>query len=1213
MTWASFARARARSSRGLLLTLLALVTVTTAIIEGTVGYSAAAASTAARGALTEGEPTETGVQVQTRLAEDPGRQDELARRTITGAFAPAPVSIGRLVVTEPQPVGVDGTDADGELVLVGGPELAPGEPPRELVTVLEGAWPSTPGADAPGAGEEAPARGALHVGAAQALDVSVGDTVVVDDRAVEVTALWQPVDPADAFWFGEELVRTGVTEEGTLGPLVVDETLAQELGAPFVRWPVRPDVDRITPEDLGVLATGAESLRSDLRDADGVAVRGVQVEGDLAPTAGQASTNLATARALGVVPLSVLVLVTGLAVTQLARLLAATREPQAQLLVARGASRRQVLLSGLVESVLVALLGAGLGTLGAWAVMQAVPGGEGLLGRLVVTALLTLAGITLALWVVAVLQARRLSGGAAVADRSGRVRAATTLAAVVLVLGAAALSWWQLRRAGSPVTRAEDGTLGTDLVAGAAPALLLAAAAVLATALLGPLSRLLELATGPTRAATQHLAAAQVSRRLQVYAVPVVLVVLAAGSTTLAALFSGTSAQLRDDLAAVREGAPLRADLVRPPATVEPGLVPEPPPDLAALPQVDAAALVWSDPDARVGDVDVLLTLAPTGTDDGGLGAVANVPQGIPAGLVPAGLDRAVDADGEPLPDSAVTVPEGADEVTAELVVERGTDAWELARLEQLPAAQESLVQGLEAVGWDPAQDEAGGDVFRYYLDDSPDAIRRSLESEVAAAAAPVELRVTLLVEDVATGLTSPVTSEPVQADGPRLDHDRQALGDWTSTPARTTADLRFDLPDGREHRVRSVTVSTPGTTDDVPPDLFSGYSSTTLDLDLGLTAGGEELLTGTDGWGSTAAMDRDQVAPLLEEAEAVEDPTFETVIEVDQRYVGEGLPRVSWEESSHEVDVPPWVDTTAPTWRLQVPDLQQEPFEIGVSPGVTYRGGPVLGQPAGTPTTEDEPPAAAVPVALTRQAASAAALTVGDPVTLRLVGTTVPAVVTHVVAALPGQQGETAALADSRVASRVLAEQQRSLTWPDEVWASPSAGVQAAVEALTARGDLRAVTGPGTVSVTDATSAARLVFWVASAGAVLLALTGVAAVAATLLAARRPEVAVLRALGMPPAAQARSRALELAGVVLVAAVFGLAAGWLVGGAVVPELASSTTAPGRLRLPAALRLEALPWAALLAVTLATAGLLTALVAGRVRAQALDRGYREEIR
>ena len=57
-------------------------------------------------------------------------------------------------------------------------------------------------------------------------------------------------------------------------------------------------------------------------------------------------------------------------------------------------------------------------------------------------------------------------------------------------------------------------------------------------ALLGPLTRLLEVATRPSRTATHHLASAQVSRHLSVYAVPVVLTVLAVGATTLAALYA---------------------------------------------------------------------------------------------------------------------------------------------------------------------------------------------------------------------------------------------------------------------------------------------------------------------------------------------------------------------------------------------------------------------------------------------------------------------------------------------------------------------------------------------------------------------------------------------------------------------------------------------------------------------------------------------------
>lgn len=1213
-SWSGYAVARGRASLGLLLTLLALVTVTTAIIAGTVGYSAAAASTAARAALTEGEPTESGVQVQTRLAEDPQRQDELARDEITTAFSPAPVSIGRLVVSEPRPAQHEGSALDGNLVVLGGPDLAPGDTaPTDLVTLIDGTWP---GDNASGDGSaNAPAPAALHVGAAQAWGLDVGDVVVVSDRALEVTGTWQPTDAEDAFWFGDELVRTGVAdEESVLGPAIVDEELAQQVGTPFVRWPVRPDTDRVAPDDLRVLAAGAETLRAELREVEGLTVRGVQVEGDLAPTAGQAATNLATARALGVVPLSVLVLVTGLAVVQLARLLAATREPQAQLLVARGASRIQLLLTSLVESLAVAALGGVLGTALAWAGLQLVPGSEGATARILLAGALTLLGVLLALTAIAALQARRLAGGQAIADRSGRARAATALATVVLVLGAAALSWWQLRRAGSPLTRAEDGTLGTDVVAGAAPALLLAAAAVVAVALLGPLSRAVELLTRRARSSPAHLSSAQVSRRLPVYAVPVVLTVLAVGSTTLAALYSGTSAQLRDDLAAVAEGAPLRADLVRPLATTTPGAVPDPPPEFAELPEIEAASLVWLDPDARVGDLDVPLTLTATG-GTGSFADVVNDPAGIPAGLVPDGLDELLDSDGEPVETGGIGIPDGVSEAAVEVTITRSADVWELARLDAAAETERELVAALQEAGAEPEPPPEGVEDGppQPGLDASDETIAATLDAEVAGAAAPLALEVELLVEDLATGLTSTVSGGTVEAPGPELSYDRETLTDFSVTPSETTQELVYTFPAGREHTIRSVTLTLPDPASvGAPIGLDFGWGSTTFAVDLSATAGGESLLAGTEGWGSTGAMSAQEIAPQLEEAaEAAEDPTFETVIEVDTAGTGSFQ---SYTETN-EVYLPFWLDTSGDTWHLEADDVRTGEREIVVAPGATFQGGSFPGSFDAAPPTEDEPQPASgtVPVAVTRAVAQGADLTEGDPITLTLVGTTVPARVAAIVTALPGQRGDTAALADARVASRVLAEQQRSLTWPTQVWARPSGDPDAAVAALTGRDDLRAVVGPGSVSVTDATSAARLVFWVASAGAVLLALTGIAAVAATQLSSRRAEVAVLRALGMPPPAQARSRALELVGVVLAAVAFGLAAGWLVGQAVVPELASSTTQPGRLQLPAALRLEAVPWGALLALALLGLALLSVLLASRVRAQALDRTYREEIR
>lgn len=1207
-SWSAFALRRARASWALVLTLLALVTVTTAIIAGTVGYSQAAAITAARGALTQGEPTQTGLLVQTRLADDPARQDEQARSTIAAAFDPAPVAIGRVVVTEPRPVSRSGAALDGRVVLMGGPDLAlagGSEDIQELVEVVDGAWPDA-GATAPADGRaDAPTLGALHVGAAAAWDVQVGEVLVVENRAVEVAATWQPVDPQAAYWFGDALARTGQVETDH-GPLVVDEEIARAIGTPFVRWPVRPDGTQLAPDDLRPLASAAETLRATLAEADGVAVRGVAVDGDLAPTAAAAATNLATARALGVVPLSVLVLVTGLAVVQLARLLSTTREPQAQLLVARGATRGQVLLSGFAESAVVALVGTVLGAVLAWVVMLLIPGGELVGGTILTVAGLTLVGVLLVLAAVAALQAARLTGGQAVADRSGRAQAATALATVVLVLAAAALAWWQLRRAGSPLVTRADGTLGTDLVAGAAPALLLAAAAVVAAALLGPISRALELLTRPSRAAGSHLASAQVSRRLPVYAVPVVLTVLAVGATTLAALYAGTSAQLRDDLADVEQGAPVQATLVRPPATTQDGLAPPPPPDLATLPELAQAVLVWQETSSRVGDVAVPVTMADTERLASLVPSLAG-----DQSLVPTGLERLRDAEGGDVEVAGgIALPAGATEVQVALRVERALDPWGLALLQGLEednrAMQEAMEQqgaGALPPGAMPPEEMDPGEQARLMLQD---------EQEILGH--PTQTRVRLTLRDDATGVSSQVWTAPLEVPGPGLQIDDEDLSDITTTPASAEGTLTITLPEGRATTIEALEIE--------QPRLETGYyAQSVLYLDqttgVSLTVDGTDLLGDVTGWGSPTARTpeaaREQVA---EREQAAQDPEIRAVIET----MADGS--ITTYIESNMIDAPVVLDTTGSTWTvtggarsLAMPSPDGTTGgTVLITPGATYTepSGGSMGQPVTEPGPE-ETVSARVPVALTPAAASAAALSVGDTFSLTFAGSPVPAVLTDLVPAVPGRTDPLGALADSRAMSGVLARTQTALAWPDQVWARPAGAVEDAVAALRDREDVQGVTGPSTTAVTDATSAGRLVFWVASAGAVLLALTGIAAVAATLLSSRRPEVAVLRALGMPPTAQARSRALELGGVVLAAVLLGLVAGWLVSLAVVPELASSTTRPGQVQLPAVLRLEAVPW-----VVLVTAGglvllALTVTLARRVRAQALDRDYREEVR
>lgn len=1218
-SWWGWALRRARASTGLLLTLLALVTATTAILAGAVGYSGAAATTAAREAITGAVPQEAGIRVQTRQAADPQAQDAAARERIDAAFSPAPVTVQRTVVTPPRPVTVDGERVEGDLVALSSESLTPDAPDvDERVDVVEGTWPQ-PSAD----GE--PVQGLLHAAAAQEWDVTVGETLDVGGVPVTVAGLWRPVDPDDAYWFGDRLVATG-REDGQRGPLVVDPGAAGELvDAPFVRWTVQPDASEIQPHDLAHLASAAESLRSSLKTPE-VEVRGVTVDGDLAPTAATAATNLATASALGVIPLSVLALVTLLSVVQLARLLSTTREAQAQLLVARGATRAQVLVSTLAESAVVTVLGSTFGGLIAWGVLRAVPAGSGQTATVLQVAAVTGLAVLVVLAAVAVLQARRLTAGGT-ADLSGRTRAATALATLVLVLGAAGVAWWQLGRTGSPLVTREDGTLGTDLVAGAAPALLLAAAAVVAMALLGPLGRLVETLTRPGRSAVGHLASAQVARRLPVYAVPAVLTVLAVGATTLSGLYAGTSAQLRDNLTAVGQGAPVRAVLDEPPQQTQPGVVPAAP-DLPTLPGAEAEAPVWLDPTARLGDMSLPVMMSPL-EDLSRTIVRPDLPGGarlVPVDAMTAASAAAPSTTNAPT-EGGVEIPPGTTEMTVSVEADLTLSPEDL---EQLQASYETAAAGI-------MDGNMGGEQL-------PEAEAASIARELfdqmltQSAGASTEWQVTLqLVEqgsDLYREATSSLEVTLPEVLPPWLADQRRPDGGFVVGPGGTPlvdvapedvdysrsevtqgqgdAELSFTLPEGSAWTLVGVRLTVPRAaergTGPLLPAVDAAFTARTSD--------GTDLFgDATADWGSTSMAPPGVVAEIEKENAEVDPDETVTLINPDGSVF----------TSSPAQPVPPELDTSGATWTITSPasgGFNVYPDEIDVAPGVTYADPTSVGvsPPPGQPVPEADggPTVDPVPVALTTAAARSSSLAVGDQAELSAFGADLPVVVAAVVPAVPGTLAPVSALLDRDAVATAYAQEERSLPYPDELWVMPEGwprdgSATTVVEELAGQDGVASVTGPGRVSVTDATQAARLVFWVASAGAVLLAVTGIAAVAATLLSNRRPEVAVLRALGMPPRAQARSRALELGGVVLASVMLGLGASWLVGRAVVPELARSTTARDQVTLPAELLLEPGVWAVLLGVGLLAVLLVVVAQAGRVRAQALDHDYREEIR
>lgn len=246
---------RARAGLGLLLTILVLAAGTTAIIAGTLGYSEAAATTAARHALSDAAPAEAGIRAQTRLADDAAAQEAAGETIIREAFAPTEVLIQRTIVSEPRSV----TDRSGRLVVMAGAALTTADPDfADRVEVTEGSWPTA-------GGDEGTIQGALHARVAGTWEVGVGDRIDVSGTPVEITALWLPVDAQDAFWFGDPLVETG-EDGGSVGPLVVPEAAVGSFGStPFVRFTVQPDPEEILPSDMPRLAEVAGTLDRELR------------------------------------------------------------------------------------------------------------------------------------------------------------------------------------------------------------------------------------------------------------------------------------------------------------------------------------------------------------------------------------------------------------------------------------------------------------------------------------------------------------------------------------------------------------------------------------------------------------------------------------------------------------------------------------------------------------------------------------------------------------------------------------------------------------------------------------------------------------------------------------------------------------------------------------------------------------------------------------
>jgi hypothetical protein len=469
--------------------------------------------------------------------------------------------------------------------------------------LVAGHWPGA----LPGDGGPIPA--ALPASAAALLHVATGDVLQLRDRIsgqrvrFVVTGLYRPRQVTTTYWsldyvgLGGQSTLSGFT---TYGPLTVPAAafrgpLAVDAGS----WLAVPQTASVPAGQLRTVAANVAGLQQGLAEA--VQLPDLTAVTELPAVLNGTASKRDVARSLLAICAVLLALLAGAALLAVARLLAGQREGESAMLVARGATRWQLIRMAAAEAVPLCLLcatvgglaGAGLADLLAgpvsagWpAVLAAAAVGAGALVILLVPVFSTVTPGTA--------RARR-GRQAAVA---GVTRAGADLALIVL----AVVAGYQLRHY-SAVSAGASGTFGVDPVVVAAPALALAGGTVLALRLLPAGGKAGDLLATRGRRLTAAMASWQISRQPIRQGGAALLIVLAVATGTLGLSQRQSWTQSIHDQAAFSAGSDVRVQTSQPLSAAQAG-------QLARSPGVQRAMPVASFPRTDTDEVTLAVDAA---------------------------------------------------------------------------------------------------------------------------------------------------------------------------------------------------------------------------------------------------------------------------------------------------------------------------------------------------------------------------------------------------------------------------------------------------------------------------------------------------------------------------------------------------------------------------------------------------------------------------
>jgi hypothetical protein len=472
--------------------------------------------------------------------------------------------------------------------------------------LADGSWPA-PRAPA------GPVPVALPVAAARLLRLAPGDSLTVRDSVtgakvrVKVTGIFRPPGPASPYWPLSPVGRSAVQRTSGFilyGPLVTTPAGASGVPVASAAWLAIP---RIAGPGAANLAAVSQRLAARLGMEGGTSgnlagMPQTAVTTSLPALLTQLGTALLVARSQLLIGVLILLVIVAAAVAVSVRLLAVQREPEAALLVARGASRAQLAAHGAAEAAALAVPAAIIGPLlGSW-----LAGRAGRLGPLARAGLGAGAGPTAGAWLAGITVAAGCGlimalpwlrrPPSAVRERVSRGRQRTVASVIsaggdLALVALAVLAGWQLASYRAPVSAGLGGALGVDPVLAAAPVLALAAGTVVTLRLLPLATRLADRAAARRRGLTLAVACWQLSRRPLRQAGPALLTVLAVATTVIALAEHSSWQRSTADQAGFSVGADERI-ILPPAAPLAPGAVA----GLTAAPGVAASTPVVRTP-----------------------------------------------------------------------------------------------------------------------------------------------------------------------------------------------------------------------------------------------------------------------------------------------------------------------------------------------------------------------------------------------------------------------------------------------------------------------------------------------------------------------------------------------------------------------------------------------------------------------------------------